>query len=720
MMKVDEPKGGKAMKTMRDLSALIRRNASGRPAAGLLMILVVTVAAAGLRGEEQSLLLARSSLERAHTGQGELIQQLSDLVADRQRAAVAGELIGRLEAIYRMQSGLVENARALRAEMLREAAGESVPDLPTRIDDLARYQRSVRSELEDWQGLLSRHADGPGASQILKTLAARAGASPASSLMTTVVEQIEQRLVSNAATTAEEASDEIARLLQLLRSAVSDPDEVRTEQIRALQDLIVREQAIRSKLAGDDLARDAWRQLRREQAEVRERARLLTFEESGMAPNALEAVRMAYAAMQDVEAAALRQNQEQALAAADRALEALKSAVQTLEQAGIGEGMPEATDGPQMPQVPAKEGGGLPAVFGAGGEGLDESPIAMLAADIAAVARLIKAQEQLHAEARGDAPVGPVPGRRQLAYAAEIPGVARRVELYLEAVAGELEAARVAMVASGERWRADDKAGTLPHQEEALRHLRSSERQMRAFWEELMETLMRISSAVEGSPHGAEEDEEAAKEEMLMQLLRELVRIGRLIKTLDEVMARTSGWIHAPADAIDADAVLETARIQRELSQTGLDIFEKVLPLAEPAPSLPVAVMEASQWMEGAADMLDVPDFAAAHERQQVAMDFLENAWQVVAMSMAAMTEGERGDDDDPSEDPGEVEDREGEGGLLVGPGGERGTQPWYWELSPEAREVIEQSQAESLPPAYESAIKRYYQRLSGDREGGS
>jgi hypothetical protein len=306
---------------------------------------------------------------------------------------------------------------------------------------------------------------------------------------------------------------------------------------------------------------------------------------------------------------------------------------------------------------------------------------------------------------------------RQVAYAAELPQLTLRVERYLVDAAAELELARAAMNASAERLREDDLKASAPHQEKALEHLAAAEKLMRGFWDELMETLARISKDVEGSPHGAEGEEERAKEDLLMTLMREIVRVGRILKALDLVMAKTSAWTEASPDTIDPKELEATTAKQFELRDTGLDIVGQLMPLGGEAGTVTEAVMEASQFMEGAADMLKVKNFHKALERQETAKKFLEEAWQVIAMSMSTLNEGKESEETEPQDEEGEAEFKAGEESAVAGAGGADDGRPWYWDLAPQLREAVEQSQEGDLPARYEPAIKRYYERLSRSRQ---
>ena len=199
-----------------------------------------------------------------------------------------------------------------------------------------------------------------------------------------------------------------------------------------------------------------------------------------------------------------------------------------------------------------------------------------------------------------------------------------------------------------------------------------------------------------------------------MVLFREIVRIGRMMKAQQALIARTEGWAGSSPDTIDPQAVAEAAGKQRELSKTAFDILKKLEPLpGEVVSSLPEAVLEAGQWMEGAADMLDEPKFNKALERQRVAMEFLENAWTVMAQSMATLMEGQQSDESEQKDRQGKPKTGDGEG-TTAGTDARTGDgRPWYWNLPPRARDAISQSLAAPLPPKYESAIKRYYERLS-------
>jgi hypothetical protein len=83
-----------------------------------------------------------------------------------------------------------------------------------------------------------------------------------------------------------------------------------------------------------------------------------------------------------------------------------------------------------------------------------------------------------------------------------------------------------------------------------------------------------------------------------------------------------------------------------------------------------------------------------------------------LAQSMASMGESKQADESEKTDEEGEGEMKDGEA-VAAGQGTGSAEDRWNWELSEQARELIEQSQAASLPPKYEGAIKRYYERLS-------
>jgi len=130
---------------------------------------------------------------------------------------------------------------------------------------------------------------------------------------------------------------------------------------------------------------------------------------------------------------------------------------------------------PDVKRKSPKKLGGMPAMAGVGGEGIDVSPIAQIAADIALVAKLRRLQEQLYAETLGKAPAKPLPANRQRAYAAQLPQLIRRVELYLASSASLLGEARQAMAESMEHLQANDKRASASRQEVAIDRLRTAE-----------------------------------------------------------------------------------------------------------------------------------------------------------------------------------------------------------------------------------------------------
>jgi hypothetical protein len=507
-------------------------------------------------------------------------------------------------------------------------------------------------------------------------------------------------------------------MLQVATSTAKDLHELR---LRELREIVRLERQIRTKLDADTVPATQWLRMRREQADVRERTRLLTFEESGLSPDANENVQKAHDSMQAAEAGMRRKQKVQTIEAVDAAIHALELAV---EQVVTAASQQDQDDMPGLPNVKPKSPeklGGMPALPGFGGEGIDISPIAQIAADIALVAKLRRLQEQLYAETIGKAPAKPLPANRQRAYAAQLPQLARRVELYLASSAVLLDEARQAMADSMEHLQEDDRRASASRQEIAIERLRTAETQMRQFWQKLFEALSRISN-VDGAapPHGAEEGaEEKAKMKLLLILMREIVRVGELIKKQDILNIKTQGWLEAPANTIDSEAVIRAANEEFALSREGLDILEKLKPVGGEAQSLPEAVLEAAQWMEGASDALKESDFAEARRRQDVAMEFLENAWSVMATSMSTLVQREQEMQGDPDNKPGEALAQEAPtGGVGVNAVTDDG-KPWYWDLPPQAREAVQQSMNEAFPPKYAQAIERYYQRLSNRNKEG-
>jgi len=201
--------------------------------------------------------------------------------------------------------------------------------------------------------------------------------------------------------------------------------------------------------------------------------------------------------------------------------------------------------------------------------------------------------------------------------------------------------------------------------------------------------------------------------QLLLMLMREIVRVGELIKMQDMLNIKTQGWLEAPADTIDSEAVVRAAKDEFDLSRVALDILEKLKAVGGEAQSLPEAVLEAAQWMEGASDILKESDFAEARRRQDIAMEFLENAWSVMSMSMSTLVKQDREEEGESDNKPGESEMREAHAtGVGVNAVTDDG-KPWYWDLPPQAREAVQQSMDEAFPPKYAPAIKQYYQRLS-------
>ncbi len=678
---------------------------------------VIALLLSGPAGAEESLQLARASLEAAREGQTSILAKLSELTAAGQRAGSQRDLLEQLAAIHRMQSAVVGSTGGLLAATFGREMNELDEGQRQAVGQLAADQRAVRNRWTEWAAAFGRSASGGEVGEAMRVVRGRVEASAAGELMRAAAEQVDENHLSEASATGQKAADELARLLAALDAAVSDPQELRDRQVRELQELIARENRIRQGLDAEPLDRGEWVRLRREQAEVRERTRMLTFEESGLAPNAIGHVRAAHEAMRSAEAS-MRRQQTEARGQAEIAVRELQAAVEVIASTAGEENGANLPAPPVAKNKPVKAGG-MPAMFGEGGAGLDVSPIAQLAADIALVVKLRKSQQELYEETVGDRPAKPVPAGRQLSYAAQVPQLARRVEMYLPAASAALEAARGEMVASHDRLRDDDKPGSAARQKAAIERLAEAEEKMRAFWKELLETLARISSvAGQAPPAGAAgKEEEKAKMEALLSMLKEIVRVGQLIKDQEVLMAKTDGWLAADAKGVDRDAVSEGAAAQRALSTTGLDIVEKLAPLpGDVTGSLTEAVMEAAQFMEGAADSLDALKFKEARERQDAAMEFLENAWVTLARSMASLGESQQRSESNPQIGQGQAEVGEGSVAGGSGEGGE--AKPWYWDLPPRARDAVSQSLAEPFPPKYAPSIQRYYERLNrGDRE---
>ena len=68
-------------------------------------------------------------------------------------------------------------------------------------------------------------------------------------------------------------------------------------------------------------------------------------------------------------------------------------------------------------------------------------------------------------------------------------------------------------------------------------------------------------SGAEGAPHGGEGEEEKAKMKALLTVLREIVRVGQIMKELDILIAKTEGWNAADRSKIDAAAVESAVRV---------------------------------------------------------------------------------------------------------------------------------------------------------------
>lgn len=675
----------------------------------VLILCLSSVAHAG----DQSRQDIRASLERARLAQQDVLANLHQLSENRQEASSLSDLLRVLRTLHDMQLGVVRGGRALLARTFGQSADALEADDRQAVERLGADQQSVHRRFEEWRAQMHAAASLDGAAESVRIVNGRAEASAAGSLMEEAKQQIDEMTLSEASTTAQRAADEIAKLIHSLEVGMLDAAALLDQRLRELSDILVREKAVRAKLEPD---REVdWRRLGREQADVRERTRLLTFEETGLATLALEAVRTAHDFMRNAETGLRQRNHEEAVLDVDKAIAELQKAIAAAEAA---EGEVEENFMPERPEVKDKRPekmGGMPAMMGEQSGGIDVSPIAQIAADMALVAKLKRRQQALYSETIGKASAKPLPAGRQTSYAAQLPQLIQRVTIYLPDVAEALDTARGAMVESAEALRQNDNPASAARQEVALERLDYAEQELRTFWEELFKAMSRISS-LGGSapPHGAgQKEEEKAKMNLLLILMREIVRIGALMKDLDVIMAKTTVWMDSPAASIDEKELGTGVAEQWALRDTALDIFEQLKPAASEAQALPEAVMEAAQWLEGAHDAMKESDFARAHERQTAALDFLENAWTIMAMSMATISQNQQQQSpSDPQNKTGEAQFQTGEA-AAAGSETEGDTKPWYWDLPPAAREAIVQSMNEEFPPRYAPAIKRYYERLS-------
>lgn len=667
-----------------------------------------------------SLQEARTALEQTRQTQDTILNQLSGLAAGRQQTASTAELLSTLATIQQMQVAVIRSTRAMIAKTFGQTDQQLAMEDRQVLDQIASDQRAVRQRFGDWVTAMSAAAAGTSA-EPLRAVQSRVNACPAGGQMDQIVEQIGKVRLAEASTTGQLAADELARLLQALETATIDPADLKDKRLRHLREIAQQQHAMRGKLEPPPAGAVEWRRLQREQADLGERARVMGFEESGFPPNALQVITQAHQLMRQAEQALRSQNKETAIQAVNQAAAALDEAIRLIETAAAEDKDPDLPTVPLVKQKPGKAVAGMSTVGGSE-SGSDSNAIAQIAADIALVVKLRRQQKELHEETLAKRPARPNPAERQAACAGQLPQLIRRVESYLLPAAADLDHARRVMIESAELLRNQDKQNAAARQSAALADLAAAEEKMRAFWQNLFEAMTRISNmAGAGLPHGGAPQGKENKDKMglLLAMLREVVRVGMLMKDQDALIEQTRRWADTDADKLDKEAVVTATGRQRELGVTARDIFEKLQPVASEAQGLPEAVMEASQFMDGAGDALEGLRFGRALERQEAAIQFLENAWSVMAMSVSSMTQSEQAGLSDPNADTGQSKAGIGQD-IQAGSdtGGDAG-KPWYWDLPPSARDAVSQSMGEAFPATYAPAIKRYYERLS-KRQGGN
>ncbi|MBN2581954.1 MAG: hypothetical protein JXL80_02725 [Planctomycetes bacterium] len=691
--------------------------ASYRPIIRVAFLACIIASATSTRAQS-SLDRARAALDEARIIQTELIDRLVELDARHRQAASGADLLASLERLGEMQAAVLSASQGLLARTF----GKSLQDLAETerqaLGQLAVDQQAVRQRWADWQTRLTHTVGGQEIPEPLQRLQERAADSPTSELMVRAADLVQQNLLSQAAETARSADDELTRLRLAMLAATRTAEQLAEEHLRLLSEFADRERQIRSLLTDEPADPLDWRRLSRHQADLAREVRVLTFPEAAVIPGAHEAIQVAHDAMSEAVRHFQRRKAAEARSAADGAIAALEQAIEratTEAKKGWDLLLPA---GPRDQKRPDKLGG-MPAMPGESGAGIDMSALAQLTADIALVTQIRRRQVTLYRETSGELRVPAALARlaagRQRALAALLPQLARRAEAYDPGLVPIFEAARRAMLDATGRLEKDDRQGAVPFQRSAVERLTEAETRMRDFYRRLLEALERFSApSAEGAPHGAEGEEEKAKMTALLTMLREIVRIGAIMKELDIEIAKAEAW-NVGNTAPDGEAVSASARHHREMSRTGFAIVKELSALpGDVVMSLPEAVLEAAQFLEGAADALDMPDFAEVRKRQDIAMEFLQNAWQTMAHSMATLSSGQDADESKKDTEPGDQSDRgAGEAAASVADQVAGDNKPWYWDLPPRMRDAVLQSLAEPLPPKYAPAIERYYDRLS-------
>ncbi len=652
----------------------------------------------------------RRQLASARTAQEQALAGLAQLIAGESRASSLGELVTDIAALRDAQSALVRGARALLPRTFGKSLEALAEEDRDALQKLGAEAALIGARFGDWQRAFERRAaDAPSA---LKDLASRASASPAAELLEKTAQAIGKNRLSDATAAGRSAIDALTRLVLALEVESLQAGDLRDRRLRALEELLECETraAVR---AADARTPEALRQERREQYETCERARPLAFQEAGLPAQAGEHMAGALRAMEAAEAACGRERGDEALASMRKAIDALALAVEIVRLTDVQAVQARLPAPPSSPRT-ASPPGAIAGAFGAGSGGVDLNALAQLGADIALVSRLRERQAQLLDESLGTRKEEPAAAERQRVCAAQVPQLARRVEVYLPPAGQALQEAGRAMTEAADRVGAGDRTSAAARQKVALAALATAEEKLRELWTELLETLARISRAVESGPsHGAagsgEEREMPAASYAV--LIRELVRLGRLIKDEEALIARTRAWSEATV-AADADGVREAAAAQRALAARGQEIASALGDAGGEGGSLVAALGEACPFLAGAADMLEKERYDKALERQETALEYLGEAWTVVTQAAAAAASSR----DVAAADSGARTGTATSGAGLAGGTREDG-KPWYWDLPPRARDAVGQSLESRFVPRYAPAIERYYERLAKRRQ---
>lgn len=662
---------------------------------------------------EDPMQMARLSLERARSRQGEVVKAMNEIMAGRQRSAATVELVNTLSQVYRMQLAVLQRTQGVVLSTWGKSAESLSEQDRQTIEQLAIDQRSVRQRLSDWTVAFAKFATSPEASEGIRRLQTKASESQAGGLMEQASDLVTTNHPAQAADIEQQVADALARLIQMLEVLTTDPDQLRDKRIRELRDIAEKEKGILASLTGASSALKL-KELRQKQDEAIGRARLMTFEETGIPPNALERVRASLASMQSARSA-LRQNKpEDARRAMETAVAILTQAIELLQASAAGAD-------PDLPRIPLGDGNGQRSIAGAtmAGAGVpmpDMNALAQLAADISLLTKICRAQTQLTAETFGRVPPMPDPAGRQLSLSGQIPPLTRRVELYLPPAAKALDTANLAMNQAVERLRATDPKTAGDRQAAALKELTQAQAALLEYWKQLLAILSKISYAAPGMAHpggSADKEDDKARKDLMLRLLPQLIRLGQVISDLESLIAQTKAWTTTAPAASELKAVASAAKKQRAVAATANNVATEMDKLGEQAAgTAPRTVRDGVEFMNGAADALDDSNFEKANGRQEDAMEILRRAWAIVASTVASLSDVDQNNSNQPGTPPEQANaGAGGSGGISERVAGDN--KPWYWQLPPRARDAIAQSKAESFPPKYEAVVKRYYERLS-------